>query len=132
MISQDILKDAQNLIGDDRQKDYGDKVTNHTNIAALWSIFLRKKVTPHDAAVCMALVKVARLMHQHKKDSYIDMAAYAAIAGEIEARNTTKDKSFESEGERRGAETEKHIKSLNKTPSEELQDELEPIPCPHN
>ena len=132
MISQDILKDAQNLIGDDRQKDYGDKVTNHTNIAALWSIFLRKEVTPHDAAVCMALVKVARLMHQHKKDSYIDMAAYAAIAGEIEARSATKDKSFESEGERRGAETAQHIKSLNKTPSEELQDELEPILCPHN
>ena len=158
MISQDILKDAQNLIGDDRQKDYGDKVTNHTNIAALWSIFLRKEVTPHDAAVCMALVKVARLMHQHKKDSYIDMAAYAAIAGEIEARSETKDQSFESEGERRGRIGEERIKSLNKkndpfernkayiehreefpyypdknkTPSEELQDELEPIPCPHN
>ena len=132
MISQDILKDAQNLIGDDRQKDYGDKVTNHTNIAALWSIFLQSHVTAHDVAVCMALVKVARLMHQHKKDSYIDMAAYAAIAGEIEARSETKDQSFESGGERRGRETAEHIKSLNKTPSEELQDELEPIPCPHN
>ena len=81
----------------------------------MWSIFLRKEVTPHDVAVCMALVKVARLMHQHKKDSYVDMAAYAAIAGEIEAR-TGKDQSFESEGERRGRETEKHIKSLNKCP----------------
>ena len=69
---------------------------------------------PHDVAVCMALVKVARLMHQHKKDSYIDMAAYAAIAGEIEARSETKDKSFESEGERRGRETVEHIKSLNR------------------
>jgi hypothetical protein len=115
MISQDLLKEAKNLIGADRQKDYGDKLTNHTNIAALWSIFLQTKISSHDAAVCMALVKVARLMHQHKKDSYIDMAAYAAIAGEIEAR-TGKDKSFESEGERRGRETEKHIKSLNKCP----------------
>jgi len=115
MISQDILKEAQDLIGSDRHKDYGDKLTNHKNIAALWSIFLRKEVTPHDVAVCMALVKIARLMHQHKKDSYVDMAAYAAIAGEIEAR-TGKDQSFESEGERRGRETEKHIKSLNKCP----------------
>ena len=114
MISQDILKEAQNLIGADRQKDYGDKLTNHTNIAALWSIFLQKKIMPHDVAVCMALVKVARLMNQHKKDSYIDMAAYAAIAGEIEARSETKDKSFESEGERRGRETVEHIKSLNR------------------
>ena len=131
MISQDILKEAKKLIGGNRHKDYGDKLTNHTNIAALWSIFLRKEVTPHDAAVCMALVKVARLMHQHKKDSYVDMAAYAAIAGEIEAR-TGKDQSFESKGEKRGRLTKEYVKSLNKTPSEKLQDELEPIPCPHN
>jgi len=115
MTCKEILTEAKKLIGGNRHKDYGDKLTNHQNIAALWSIFLRKKVTPHDAAVCMALVKVARLMHQHKKDSYIDMAAYAAIAGEIEAR-TDKDKSFESEGERRGRITAKHIKSLNKCP----------------
>ena len=116
MISKDFLKEAQNLIGTDRHKDYGDKVTNHKNIAALWSIFLQTKITAHNVAVCMALVKVARLMHQHKKDSYVDMAAYAAIAGEIEARSDKKDRSFDSEGERRGRETEKHIKSLNKCP----------------
>jgi len=115
MISQDILKEAQDLIGSDRHKDYGDKLTNHKNIAALWSIFLRKEVTPHDVAVCMALVKIARLMHQHKKDNYIDLAAYASIAGEIEER-TGKNKSFESEGERRGRMTKEHIKSLNKCP----------------
>ncbi|MCK4978537.1 MAG: hypothetical protein KAS36_16505, partial [Anaerolineales bacterium] len=84
--------------------------------AALWSIFLRKEVTPHDVAVCMALVKVARLMHQHKKDSYVDMAAYAAIAGEIEARSDKKDQSFESEGEKRGRITKEHVKSLKKCP----------------
>ena len=64
----------------------------------------------------MALVKIARLMHQHKKDSYLDLAAYAAIAGEIEARSETKDQSFESEGEKRGRITKEHIKSLNKCP----------------
>ena len=116
MISQDILKESKKLIGGNRHKDYGDKLTNHTNIAALWSIFLRKEVTPHDVAVCMALVKVARLMHQHKKDSYVDMAAYAAIAGEIEARSDKKDRSFESEGEKRGRITKEYVKSLNKCP----------------
>jgi hypothetical protein len=35
----------------------------------------------------MALVKVARLMHAHKEDSYIDLAAYASIAGEINERD---------------------------------------------
>jgi hypothetical protein len=108
MISQDLLDEAKKLIGGDRQTDYGDKLTNHENIANFWSIFLKTKVTPHDVAICMALVKVARLMNQHKKDSYIDMAAYAAIAGEIEAR-TDKDISFESEGEKRGRKTSEAI-----------------------
>ncbi len=86
MISENILEQAKELVVGDRQQDYGDKLTNHENIAALWSIFLRKKLTAHDVAMCMALVKVARLMHAHKTDSYIDMAAYAAIAAEINER----------------------------------------------
>ena len=113
MISEELLKEAQKLIGGKRHSDYGDKVTKNRNIAALWSIFLRTDITPHDAAMCMALVKVARLMHAHKKDSYVDLAAYASIAGEIEARTDKKDKSFESEGERRGRETEEYIKKRN-------------------
>ena len=110
MISQNILELAKELIGKNRQDDYGDKLTNHKNIAALWSIFLRKKITAHDVAMCMALVKVARLMHAHKKDSYLDLAAYAAIAGEIEARTNKDNQSFESEGEKRGRETAEYIK----------------------
>jgi len=86
VISENILEQAKELVVGDRQQDYGDKLTNHENIAALWSIFLRKKLTAHDVAMCMALVKVARLMHAHKTDSYIDMAAYAAIAAEINER----------------------------------------------
>ena len=113
MISKEILEEANKLIGGDRNDDYGDKLTNHQNIAALWSIFLRKNITPHDAAMCMALVKVARLMHSHKKDSYLDMAAYAAIAGEIEARTNKDNQSFESEGEKRGRETSEAVKQWN-------------------
>ena len=63
----------------------------------------------------MALVKVARLMNQHKKDSYIDGSAYFAIAGEIEARSEKKDQSFESKGERRGRETSEYIKEKYET-----------------
>jgi|TARA_R110000803_G_scaffold32395_2_gene71455 hypothetical protein len=109
MISQDLLKEATKLIGGDRQTDYGDKLKNHQNIADFWSVFLKKKITAHDVAICMALVKVARLMNQHKKDSYLDMAAYAAIAGEIEARTNKKNHSFEAEGERRGRKTSEAI-----------------------
>jgi hypothetical protein len=40
------------------------------------------------------------------------MAAYAAIAGEIEARSDKKNRSFESEGEKRGRITKEYVKSL--------------------
>ena len=86
MICENILEQAKELVVGDRQEDYGDKLTNHENIAALWSIFLRKKLTAHDVAMCMALVKVARLMHARKTDSYIGLAAYAANAAEIHER----------------------------------------------
>jgi len=114
MISQDLLDEAKKLIGGDRQEDYGDKLKNHQNIADFWSVFLQKKITAHDVAICMALVKVARLMNQHKKDSYLDMAAYAAIAGEIEVRTNKKNISFESEGERRGRQTSEAITKWHK------------------
>ena len=116
VICKDLLMAASKLVGGDRQKDYGDKLKNHQNIADLWSIFLEKKITAHDVAICMALVKVARLMNQHKKDSYLDMAAYAAIAGEIEARTNKKNISFESKGEKKGRITAEYIKSLKKCP----------------
>tara|TARA_R100000322_G_C5280715_1_gene149679 strand:- start:110 stop:376 length:267 start_codon:yes stop_codon:yes gene_type:complete len=88
MICQEILKEAEKLVGGDRQEDYGDKLKNHENIAKLWSAYLDVKITPHDVAICMGLVKIARLKHAHKKDSYVDLAAYAAIAGEIDERTT--------------------------------------------
>ena len=41
------------------------------------------KITPTDAAMMMLLVKVARLVHAYKDDSFIDICGYAALAGEM-------------------------------------------------
>ena len=106
-----FLKEAISLSGIDRQKDYGDKVDNHNNIARLWSAYLNTKVEAHDVAILMTLLKIARTkLGAVSKDTYIDMAAYSAIAGEIKFKDTEK----ESEGERRGRETMEHIKKINK------------------
>ena len=119
MSYKEILKEASALIGGDRNTDYGDRLTNHQNIAKLWSVFLGHEISAHDVAICMVLVKISRIINRHKKDSYIDMAAYAAIAADIEER-TTKDRSFENEGERRGRITQKYVEDLNK-----VMDEIE-------
>lgn len=72
------------LSANDRQKDYGDKVDNHNNIARLWSAYLDTDIKAHDVAIMMALLKMARTkLGAVSKDTYIDMAAYSAIAGEI-------------------------------------------------
>ena len=78
------LLDALEAVTGKREDDYGNKLKNHQNIADLWSIFLKHKITAHDVAICMALLKIARLMHSHHDDAYIDLAGYAAIAREIE------------------------------------------------
>ena len=83
MKSREYLEKTIKIISGDRHKDYGDKTTNHQNIADLWSTFLGHKVTAQQAAICMMLVKVARLKNRKTDDCYVDMAGYAAIAGEI-------------------------------------------------
>ena len=106
-----LLMAAHVLVGKDREKDYGDKVKNHNNIAKLWSEYLDTPVTAHDVAILMTLLKVARTkLGQVSEDTYIDMSAYSAIAGEIKFKEPKK----ESEGERRGRETLEYIKKINK------------------
>lgn len=79
-----ILDEAKRLIHTDRQKDYGHPLINHQRIAKLWSVILEKEITPAQAALCMAMVKAARLVQTpNHEDSYIDGAAYFAIAGEL-------------------------------------------------
>jgi hypothetical protein len=109
MKSYKFLDKANTLVKGQREIDYGDKVKNHSNIAKLWSAYLDTPVTAHDVAILMTLLKVARTkLGAVSEDTYIDMSAYGAIAGEIKFKEPKK----ESEGERRGSETEEYLKSL--------------------
>ena len=84
MKTHQFLNRAGVLVGGERHKDYGDKVDNHKNIAKLWSAYLDEKVEAHDVAIMMCLLKIARTkLGDVSEDTYIDMAAYGAIAGEI-------------------------------------------------
>ena len=113
---ENILQEAKKLVTGSRQKDYGNSLHNHENIAKLWSAYLGHTIRPQDVALMMALLKIARTKTGTvNRDDYVDGAAYMAIAGEIE-KSTGNHISFESEGERKGRETAKYIKSLNKCP----------------
>ena len=80
----DILKTATKLVNGDRQENYGDPYLNHCRIAVLWSVILEQEITPQQVALCMAQVKMSRLVHDDSHlDSYIDAAAYVSLAGQF-------------------------------------------------
>lgn len=84
MKSGKILDEAKRLTATDRQDIYGDPYINHKRIADLWSVYLETEISPSQVALCLCLVKIARLIETPDHlDSIIDLAAYTAIYGEI-------------------------------------------------
>lgn len=80
----DILWKAHELTHGERDKNYGSPLLNHQRIAAIWSVILQQDIRPDQVALCMVGVKLARLVETpNHLDSFIDGAAYMAIAGEI-------------------------------------------------
>lgn len=70
---------------EERGTHYGDPLTNHYRIADLWSAYLElegaDRLTAHDVAMLMILVKVSRAKADPGHvDSYVDIDGYARIA----------------------------------------------------
>lgn len=96
MTREDILENAKICVCGQRELDYGTPEDNFTTIANLWSIYLRAshphidislgEITPKDVAVMMGLLKIARIATSKSLDSFVDLAGYAACAGEITSR----------------------------------------------
>jgi len=84
---EEILEEAAKLIVSDRQEQYGPPEENFQNIADVWNIRfknkLTEKLTPADVAAAMALLKIVRDMAGYKEDSAVDAAAYIALYAEL-------------------------------------------------
>lgn len=79
-----VLDTAKRLVNNDRVKHYGSPKENFTRIANMWSEIFKTKITPAQVALCMAIVKVTRLIQTpDHEDSWIDLAGYAACGGEV-------------------------------------------------
>lgn len=92
----EILEAARVCVCGEREQDYGSPENNFETIGLLWSVYLRAAhpeinlalngITPKEVAAMMALLKVARIATGSSSDSFVDLAGYAACAGEIAAR----------------------------------------------
>ena len=89
--SEQLLQDVIETINQ-RGGIYGNPYINHKRIADLWSAYLDFPIMPHQAALCMALVKVARLSSTETHDDSIkDFIAYGALYKTILDTQTDKD-----------------------------------------
>lgn len=83
-IRADILDKAKDCVCGHREQDYGSPEDNFAIIAHLWSAYLGCNVSSVDVAMMMSLLKIARIKTgSGTEDSFIDLAGYAACAGEI-------------------------------------------------
>lgn len=102
MTRTEILKHAAKITGEDRQQEYGDPWMNLTNTATLWEAYIQAKfggkiiyplqfkLTAEDVAWLNVLQKMSRtFVGKPKMDTYVDAAAYAAIAGEVAQEDAT-------------------------------------------
>jgi len=93
-----LLSLAANAINGDRAKDYGDAHENFSRIAAGWSVILESApedisdLRPGRVALMMCWLKMCRLMNRlGHQDSWVDLAGYAALGGEIADRDLAAD-----------------------------------------
>jgi hypothetical protein len=82
---KEILEKAIECVTGQRTQDYGTPENNFQKIADLWSVYSGTTVTAKDVCIMMILLKIARIQNGGGSgDSYVDLAGYAACAGEID------------------------------------------------
>ena len=114
MTRSEILKSAERCVCTDRNQQYGEPEDNFRTISMLWSVYLCARGMEHplsaaDVGAMMALFKLGRIATGgDKADNFIDLAGYAACAGEIstESGRTSKDVKV-SAADKDGAERKK-------------------------
>ena len=106
----EVLAAAKKCVCGEREQDYGTPEDNFTTIGLLWSVYLRaahpelQKILPingieaKDVAVMMSLLKVARIATGSSPDIFVDLAGYAACAGEIATRQTERSEQHDTTG----------------------------------
>lgn len=84
---ENIIKQVEKCIMNDRQNTYGTPEDNFQKITDYWNTYLNIKddtfkLTKQDVAIMMVLLKVARMgTSPNHLDNFVDAAGYSIIAG---------------------------------------------------
>ena len=95
------LAEALEIINGERLDTYGNPEDSFSLIAELWTVYLEQFrrpeggrgfdaeedfLRPDDVAMMMVLFKLARQMHQGKRDNVVDAAGYLGLLGDLMAK----------------------------------------------
>lgn len=76
-----ISRTAENLVLGDRNASYGSPKDDFARVAKVWSGLLSSKlsadITPQEAILMMAGLKLCREVHKPKEDNRVDLVGYA-------------------------------------------------------
>lgn len=91
MTRKEILNTAVSCVCGAREEQYGPPEDNFNRIALYWTLHLGldadTALTAQDVAIMMMLLKIARAeTGVGSDDTFVDIAGYAACAGEIAGR----------------------------------------------
>lgn len=96
----ETLDSAKEIVTKDREEQYGSPEDNFATIAEFWTTYIKTKcvspgtdvnISPADVGTMMILLKTARIAGgSEKADNFIDIAGYAACAGELMSKKTSK------------------------------------------
>lgn len=79
-----LIGSAQTAINGEREQEYGNASENFDRIAALWEVVFGHGVTVEQVALCLDLLKTARLIENPThRDSWVDKIGYSALGGEL-------------------------------------------------
>lgn len=83
----EILDAAMKATNGDRDKKHGRPEDSFAVIGQLWEAYTGRHYSPVDVAMMMALLKIARIRTgAGEADSFVDLAGYAACAGELDSK----------------------------------------------
>lgn len=81
---KNILLEAYEITGGDRQNDYGTPEQNWERIASIASALTEKRLTAEDCLKVLIATKLARTVTSpQKRDNYVDLAGYAHCLWEV-------------------------------------------------
>ena len=74
---ESICQEADRIVSNDRNQDYGHPLPDFERVADLWHAQFGWEVTPEDVGIAMILMKTARQQVRAKRDNLVDIAGYA-------------------------------------------------------